>query len=68
VWVSNNTQNNKVAYNLPVEEVLADHDGVDACGVLECQKGEAARAARRIPHDGARVDLAKLRKVRAETV
>lgn len=50
-------------YDLAVEEVLANHDGVDRRGVLEREERETARAARGVAHDRARLDLAKLCKV-----
>jgi hypothetical protein len=55
-------------YDFPVEEVLAHHDGIDAGRVLERQERETAGATRRVAHDGARIDFAKLREIRAETL
>lgn len=43
--------------------MLADHDGVDGCRVLEREEREAPRATRGVAHDRARLDLAKLCKV-----
>jgi hypothetical protein len=48
--------------------VLADHDGVHTRGVVEREEGEASRAAGRVAHDRARVDLAELLKVCTEAV
>lgn len=42
------------AYNLAVEIVLLNHDGVDSLGVLKSKKAETSRAAGcTIAHDGA---------------
>ena len=46
--------------DLAVEEVFADHDGVDGCRVLEREEREAPRATRGVAHDRARLDLAEL--------
>ena len=55
-------------HNLPVQCVLLHHDRIDACRVLEGQESEATRSASRVAHDGARIHLAKLLKVRAKSV
>jgi hypothetical protein len=55
-------------YDLAVEDVLADHDGVHARGLFEREEREATRAAGRVAHDRACVNLAELLKVRAQAV
>lgn len=52
------------AYELAIERVLLDHDGVDDFRVFEGEEAEAARApSGTISHDGAFEDLAELREV-----
>jgi hypothetical protein len=46
---------------------LAENLG-DANGALVCQEGETSRSARRVAHDGTRVDLAVLRHIRAQPI
>lgn len=56
------------AYYLSVEEMLADHDGIDRRRIFKSQEGEATRPTTGIAHDRTRFDLAKLGKVVPQSV
>lgn len=51
------------AHYLSIEEMFADHDGVDRRRILKGQKGEAARPTTSVAHDRASFDFTKLGKV-----
>lgn len=51
-------------YNLSVEVMLLDHDGIDSFRILECQEAEPARAtSSTVTHHGAFHDFTELGKV-----
>ena len=50
-------------YYFSIEEMFADHDGIDRRRIFESQKGEAARPTTSVAHDRAGFDFAKLGKV-----
>ena len=51
------------AHYLSVEEMFADHDGIDRRRIFKGQKGEAARPAPGVAHDRASFDFTKLGEV-----
>lgn len=54
----------EVAYNLPIQEVLLDHNNVHCLGVLEGEEAETSRSAgRAISHDSAFRHLTKLGEI-----
>jgi hypothetical protein len=51
-------------YNLAIQEVLLDHDNVDAFGVLESEETKAARSTScAITHNGTFCHFSKLSEV-----
>jgi len=58
----------ETAYHLAVQLVVLLEDAVDRLDVLEGKEGETARAAGRVAHDGALINVTVLAKVRPQAV
>lgn len=56
------------AYNLTIQEVLPDHNGVHTCGFFKGQECKASRTPCSITHDRAGVDLSELGEIISERV